>query len=503
MVDLVPIRNALISVFDKNGLAPLAKALHEKGVQLYSTGGTYRHLVDELHLPAIKVDSLTEFPEMMDGRVKTLHPKIFGGILARREEPSDIEDAKSHGIPLFDLVVVNLYDFASTLGKTRPEQVRLIDVGGPAMLRAAAKNFETVTVLSDPKDYESFLKVYSSNDGKTTNDFRFSQSVATFQRTSRYDALIVQEWQKDKLSNDSLALTPKTALRYGENPHQKASWIGETGGWELLQGKELSYNNLLDAESAVRVVAEFSSPALCIVKHNNPCGVAAGNFSTAELFDRAFLADSKSAFGGIVACNRAVDETAASQMGEIFLEVILAPEFTPGAIAILSQKKNLRLVTLKKLLSPGFEIRAALGGWLIQDVDTAPVPKELITVTRSLVPKGSWSDLRFAWSVVKHVRSNAIAIAKDQTTLSLGGGQTSRVDAVEIALKKCPREKLAGAVLASDAFFPFRDNIDLLQGSGIAAIIQPGGSKRDAEVVKACDELGIAMVFTGIRHFRH
>jgi len=500
--DTIAIKNALISVFDKAGLGPLAKALHEKGVALYSTGGTYKFLTEELKIPAKKVDALTEFPEMMDGRVKTLHPKVFGGILARREEKQDIQDAASHGIPLFDLIVVNLYDFASTLGKPREEQIRLIDIGGPAMLRAAAKNHSAVTVLSSPQDYDGFLNEFQSHQGATTLAFRFACAHSTFERTSRYDALIVQEWSNQGDFSKQLALTPHTPLRYGENPHQKAAWTGPAGMWKVLQGKELSYNNLLDCEAAVRLVGEFKEPAVSIIKHNNPCGAATAKASTAELFSRAFAADSKSAFGGIVACNRPVDGEAARAMAEIFLEVVAAPSFTAEAQTIFGEKKNLRLVELQAIPKPQMEVRAAMGGWLVQDADVAELG-ELKTVTRTAVPASSTSDIAFAWKVVKHVRSNAIAIVKNGVTLGLGGGQTNRVDSVAIALKRTPPESLKAAVLASDAFFPFRDNIDLLKGLGIAAIVQPGGSKRDDEVIAACDEHGIAMVFTGIRHFRH
>lgn len=502
MQDSVTIKTALLSVFDKSGLGPLAKALHEKGVVLYSTGGTFKFLTEELKLPAKKVDALTEFPEMMDGRVKTLHPRVFGGILARRDEPQDLQDAASHGIPLFDLIVVNLYDFASTLGKPREEQIRLIDIGGPAMLRAASKNHSAVTVLSDPKDYNGFLNEFETHRGATTLGFRFACAHSTFERTSRYDAMIVQEWANAGDFRNQLALTPHTPLRYGENPHQKAAWAGPSGMWKVLQGKELSYNNLLDCEAAVRLVGEFKEPAVSIIKHNNPCGVASAKASAAELFGRAFAADSKSAFGGIVACNRPVDAEAARAMAEIFLEVVAAPSFSAEAQAIFADKKNLRLVELQSIPKPHMEVRAAMGGWLVQDADTAELG-DLKTVTRTQVPAEAASDIAFAWKVVKHVRSNAIAIAKGGVTLGLGAGQTNRVDSVSIALKRCPPEALKGAVLASDAFFPFRDNIDLLKGLGLAAIVQPGGSKRDDEVIAACDEYGIAMVFTGIRHFRH
>ncbi len=502
MQDLVPIRHALLSVFDKTGLEPLARALHAHQVVLYSTGGTYKYLTETLKLPARKVDSLTDFPEMMDGRVKTLHPKVFGGILARRDNNQDLKDAESQGIPLFDLIVVNLYNFASTLGKPREEQIRLIDIGGPAMLRAASKNHEAVTVLSDPSDYAAFLEQFEKTGGNTDCAFRFSQAVSTFERTSKYDAMIVQEWRAREGFPEVLPLVPQTPLRYGENPHQKAAWAGTPGMWQVIQGKELSYNNLLDTEAATRLAGEFSEPALSIVKHNSPCGVASGELSTADLFARAFEADSKSAFGGIVACNREIDGQSAHAMAEIFLEVVAAPSFTPEALDIFSHKKNLRLVAYPKMATSPFEVRTALGGWLIQDTDKALAP-ELRCVTQTPLDASMERDLRFAWKVVKHVRSNAIVIAKMGVNLGMGGGQTNRVDAVAIALSKTSAANRQGAVLASDAFFPFRDNIDLLKESGIRAIIQPGGSKRDAEVIQACDELGIAMAFTGARHFRH
>jgi phosphoribosylaminoimidazolecarboxamide formyltransferase / IMP cyclohydrolase len=498
-----PIRSALLSVFDKTGLRPLAEALHQRGVTLYSTGGTYKYLAEELGLHPQKVEDLTQFPEMMDGRVKTLHPKVFGGILARRTEASDVASAQGAGIPLIDLVVVNLYPFASTLGKPLADQVKMVDIGGPSMLRAAAKNHESVVVLSSPDDYAAFLDELEQENGSTTEPFRFGRAVATFERTCQYDALIAQEWKSQSALPSVLTLTPQTPLRYGENPHQAAAWAGNSGMWEVLQGKELSYNNLLDAESAVRLAYDFTEPAVSIIKHNNPCGAASGKLSTAALFQRAFAADSKSAFGGIVATNQAVDEASAAAMGEIFLEVIVAPEFTSGALKVFGSKKNLRLVQLKNLPASRFEIRAALGGWLVQTADVGDSALQWNVVTETAVPSQAEADLRFAWTLCKHVRSNAIVLAKNQTTLSLGGGQTSRVDAVQIALQKAPADALAGAVLASDAFFPFRDNIDLLAGKQIAAIVQPGGSKRDDEVIQACNELGIAMVFTGQRHFRH
>ena len=504
--DKIRVRNALISVSDKTGLDGLAKALHARGVRVFSTGGTYQHLVEKCGVKAEKIESLTQFPEMMDGRVKTLHPKVFGGILARREAHEDIAAAEEHGIPLFDLVVVNLYPFAAHLGKSVEAQVSFVDIGGPAMLRASAKNFSAVAVLSDTHDYAEFLTELENNDGATSVAFRQTQAVRTFERTAQYDAMIVSEWKKPGELPQVLGLSPQTPLRYGENPHQKAAWSPLATGdrnWKVLQGKELSYNNLLDAEAALRITMDFSEPAIAIIKHNNPCGAAAGEMHLTELFAKALSTDSKSAFGGIVCLNRPVDEATASAMSALFLEVILAPGFEPGAMDVLSKKKNLRLIEWAKPWISRFEVRSALGGWLIQESDRAPVPATLTTATRHTVPAASWSDLKFAWRMVKHVRSNAIVIAKEGTTLGIGAGQMSRVDAVAIALQKCPEGATRGAVLASDAFFPFRDNIDLLKGKGIAAVIQPGGSQRDGEVIEACEEHGIALVLTGLRHFRH
>ncbi len=497
-IDLVPVRKALISVSDKSGLEPLCAALAAKGVELFATSGTAAHLKKAAGLSCRLIESLTQFPEMMDGRVKTLHPKIFGGVLARRSHGKDLEEAKQYEVPLFDLVIVNLYPFSEHLGEPPSAQSAFVDIGGPSLLRAASKNFEGVTVLSDPADYAEFLVHWDAHDGATLRDFRFMLAGRTFLRTSAYDAMIASQWAKAELPQ-SLLLQPRLKLRYGENPHQNANWCASGAPeWKVLQGKELSFNNLLDAESAVRLVAEFTEPACAIVKHNNPCGAAIGP----NAFQRAFDADSKSAFGGIVATNQIVDKATAEKMLPIFLEVIVAPEFTPEALALFGEKKNLRLVEWKNPKSVPYDVRASLGGFLVQSADT-PREVELKIVTTKPVPSELSADLLFAWKVCKHVRSNGIVLAKNGATLGIGGGQTSRVDAVEIALKKTPPEKLSGSVLASDAFFPFRDNIDLLRGTGVRAIIQPGGSQRDPEVIEACNETGIAMVFTGMRHFRH
>ncbi|MBM4303099.1 MAG: bifunctional phosphoribosylaminoimidazolecarboxamide formyltransferase/IMP cyclohydrolase [Deltaproteobacteria bacterium] len=502
MLSPLLLKNAIISVFDKTGLEPLCKQLNQMGVKLYSTGGTANFLTEK-GFNVTPIESVTQFPEMMDGRVKTLHPKVFGGILARRSFGEDIEAAKTHQIPLFDLVIVNLYPFWEHINDNREIQTKFVDIGGPSMLRAAAKNSESVTVLSSPDDYPDFLAHLELHRG-TTLDFRERMAGRTFRRTSEYDALIASLWEKESCEiPKSLSFGKLTPLRYGENPHQKAAWGSHQQPWKVLQGKELSYNNLLDAESAVRLNQEFEAPAITIVKHNNPCGVATGNSPLQILFEKALQSDSKSAFGGIVASNRAIDEATARSMSQLFLEVIVAPSFSQKAKEIFQQKKNLRLIEWATPNFNSIEIRSSLGGWLIQTTDKDSIPAHLKVVTQTnKISDSTRSDLLFAWLVSKHVRSNAIVIAKEGQTQGIGAGQMSRVDAVEIALEKA-KGKTQGSVLASDAFFPFRDNIDLLKNSGIEAIIQPGGSQRDAEVIEACNELGIAMVFTGTRHFRH
>lgn len=498
------IRNALVSVSDKTGLDALCRRLLEAGVKLYSTRGTGEFLRKGLGCDVSAIEDLTKFPELMEGRVKTLHPRLFGGILARREVPRDLDEANEHGIPLFDLVVVNLYPFAEHLGKSPKEQSAWIDIGGPSLLRAAAKNHRSVAVLCDPSQYESFTEELA-REGGISLATRKRLAAAVFAKTSRYDALIASEWAEPNELPGTIPLSPRLPLRYGENPHQKAVWCRETEPtWRLLQGKELSYNNLLDAEAASGIVRDLADAAVAIVKHNNPCGVAAGARGTAELFDRAFAADSKSAFGGVVATNREVDDATAEKMAGPFLEVIVAPAFSPGARDRLKAKSNLRLIEWPSPSGAPFETRPALGGWLLQSSDTAPADRSRFgVVSRAPVPADAWDDLLFSWMVVKHVRSNAIVIAKSGVTLGIGAGQMSRVDAVAIALEKAREKGTAGGVLASDAFFPFRDNTDALRGSGIRAVIQPGGSKRDDEVIASCDEQGIALVFTGERHFRH
>jgi len=503
MNTLILPKSALISVYYKEGLEDLCKQLHARHIRLYATGGTATFLSEKLGISVTKVESLTQFPEMMDGRVKTLHPRIFGGILARRENPKDMEECTRHEIPLFDLVVANLYPFAEHLGESAQSQTSFIDIGGPSLLRAAAKNFASVAVVSDPTDYPSLVAELSANSGGTELKFRKEQAARTFARTSAYDALIASEWTDSSDFPKHLSLSPRMPLRYGENPHQPAAWCG-TPSWTLLQGKELSFNNLLDAESAIGMAQEVTMPCIAIVKHNNPCGVAVGPKPDVGIFARAFAADSQSAFGGIVAANFAVDGPMAEAMSPVFLEVIIAPEFTAEALTILSKKKNLRLIRWANPTRPAIDVRRALGGWLVQAADSKnTAPPTWQVVTKAVIPPDADKDLRLAWSVCKHVRSNAIVLVHDGMTLGIGAGQMSRVDSVKIAVEKAGAKLVSGTVLASDAFFPFRDNIDKLKGTGVVAIVQPGGSQRDAEVIEACNEAGIAMVFTGQRHFRH
>ncbi|MBI4405667.1 MAG: bifunctional phosphoribosylaminoimidazolecarboxamide formyltransferase/IMP cyclohydrolase [Deltaproteobacteria bacterium] len=497
------LQKALISVWDKTGLEKICPLLQRLGVQIYCTGGTAKFITN-LGITVTPIETLTGVAEMMDGRVKTLHPKIFGGILARREVANDLEDAKKHDIPLFDLVIVNLYPFWEHLGESLDQQSSFIDIGGPSLIRAAAKNCHSVVVSSGPEDYDSLCAELEGNQGSTTAQFRQRMAALAFQRTSQYDSLIAEQWATNRTFPTHINLAPQVDLRYGENPHQKAVWTGKPL-WQTLQGKELSYNNLLDAEAALRIVEDFDVPAVAIVKHNNPCGVAAEQSSRpsrVSLFERALACDAKSAFGGIVAFNGCVDEHFAEATAGVFLEVVIARRYTDRARELFAKKKNLRLIEWPKPKISSFDIRPALGGWLLQQTDTEQ-ESSLTTVTTAQVPDERMADLKFAWLVCKHVRSNAIVIAKEGATLGIGAGQMSRVDSVSLAIQKYLAQPLRGAVLASDAFFPFRDNIDLLGGQQIAAIIQPGGSKQDAEVIKACNELGIAMVFTGRRHFRH
>lgn len=496
---LIPIRNALVSVSDKSGLEPLCRKLHDWGVHIYSTGGTAKS-IQSMGIPIFSVEELTQTPEMLGGRVKTLNPAIFGGILARRDHSEDLNEVKAHNLTLFDLVVVNFYPFHEHLGKSLDEQTPFIDIGGPALIRAASKNHRWVTVLSDPSDYPTFLSSAAQNKAVELS-FRQEMAKKSFLRVSRYDWGIFTEWEKPAFPQ-KIDLSSQTSLRYGENPHQRAAWSG-IHEWQLLQGKELSYNNLLDSEAASQLISDFSEGALAIIKHGNPCGVAWGIESSADLFTRAFEADPKSAFGGIVATNRAIDQKAARSISEVFLEVIISPRFEPEALEILGQKKNLRLIQWPEPHFHRHEVRAAMGGWLIQERDHFEKRPEFRLVTSGpTLSENDLQEMEGAWKVCKHVRSNAIVLVKNKQTLGIGAGQVSRIDSLEIALEKS-HGKWEGAILASDAFFPFRDSIDRLKGLGIKAVLQPGGSQRDQEVIEACRELEIPLYFTAKRHFRH
>lgn len=500
------IKNVLISVSDKTGLEDLAVHLHERGARLFSTGGTFQFLKN-LSLPVETVESVTKTPEILDGRVKTLHPQIFGGILARRNHPPDLKTCEETQIPLFDLIVVNLYPFSDHLGKPSAEQVEYVDIGGPSLIRAAAKNHEWVTVLSDPSDYSEFIN-QTNKLLDTPFVFRKQMAQKSFMRVSDYDRLIARQW--DESPSDffpkEISLRPQLPLRYGENPHQKGAWAGSPN-WKLLQGKELSFNNLLDSEAAVRVCHDFSWAACSIVKHNNPCGVAWSSQGTPpldhSLFSKALASDPKSAFGGIVATNYEVQASEAQKMTEMFLECVIAPRFSEGALSVFKSKPNLRVIAYTQPVFTSFEVKEALGGYLVQERNEKGTRVNFEPMTDQGAPSFELlQDMIAMWLVCKHTKSNAIVIGRDQQTWGIGAGQVSRIDALEVARSKA-QGHLEGAIVASDAFFPFRDSIDRLAGLGITALIQPGGSRKDPEVIEACREHQIPLFFTGERHFRH
>ncbi len=516
------IKRALLSVSDKTGLIDLARALHAQGVELLSTGGTAKAL-REAAIPVIEVADYTGFPEMLDGRVKTLHPKIHGGILGRRDLPEHVAAMNRNNIGNIDLVCVNLYPFVATVAKpgcTLAEAIENIDIGGPAMVRSAAKNHAFVTIVTDPADYAKVIEEMKANGGAVSDQTRFSLAIKAFEHTAAYDGAIANHF--GKLVEDSefprtinLQFSKRQAMRYGENPHQNAAFYVEAGAREAsiatarqLQGKELSYNNIGDADAALECVKQFdAAPACVIVKHANPCGVAYGA-TLLEAYDRAYQTDPESAFGGIVACNGELDgATAAAIVERQFVEVIIAPKISQAAIAICAAKKNVRLLECGQWpAQPGqrLDYKRVNGGLLVQDADLL-LSHEIKVVTQRAPTEAELRDLLFAWRVAKFVKSNAIVYARDNMTIGVGAGQMSRVNSARIAAIKAEHAglKVPGSVMASDAFFPFRDGIDNAGEAGIRAVIQPGGSMRDAEVIAAADERGMAMVFTGMRHFRH
>lgn len=508
------IKNALISVSDKTGVVEFGRGLVELGVTIYSTGGTFKAL-QQAGVAVRSVEELTQFPEMMDGRVKTLHPMVHGGILAIRDNEAHQKAMADHGIQPLDLVVVNLYPFRETIAKdgvTLEEAIENIDIGGPTMVRSAAKNNAFVGIVVNPNRYNEVL-ARLRQDGDLGRDFRLVLAQEAFAHTAAYDVAIANYFS-ERLGQTPFpaeylqAYEKVTDLRYGENPHQKAAFYKEIGhadgmgAMKQLHGKELSYNNIVDMEAAWNMVWEFTEPAACIIKHTNPCGAAIGS-DLHEAYVKAYEADSVSAFGGIVALNREVDAATATEMSKIFLEVIMAPSFDGEALQILEAKKNIRLVELEKPKSNQVAVKKVSGGLLVQTEDDLIEEEATYTVVTKVQPtKEQWDALRFAWKLVKHVKSNAILIAKDNRTLGVGAGQMNRVGSAKIALEEAGAEA-KGAVLASDAFFPFGDTVATAAEHGIAAIIQPGGSIRDEESIANADKAGIAMVFTHVRHFKH
>ncbi|WP_027724853.1 bifunctional phosphoribosylaminoimidazolecarboxamide formyltransferase/IMP cyclohydrolase [Tuberibacillus calidus] len=510
------IKRALISVFDKTGMIPFAKGLVDIGFELISTGGT-KHALEEAGLPVVSVSEITEFPEMLDGRVKTLHPKIHGGLLAIRDNESHIRDMQTNGIAPIDLVVCNLYPFKETIAKpgaTFADAIENIDIGGPSMIRSAAKNHAFVTVVTDPADYEAVLNELKTL-GETSLSLRQKLAAKAFRLSAAYDALIADYLTKQTGERFPERLT-KTfdlhqALRYGENPHQEAAFYrdvfvetGTLAASEQLHGKALSFNNIRDADSALKIIKELDKPAVCAVKHMNPCGVGLGE-TVEEAYIKAYEADPVSIFGGIIAANRPIDEATARRMSELFLEIIIAPAFSKEALAILTRKKNIRLLTvpMEENVCRRHSLTSVAGGLLIQDEDALCFgDAELTYPTKRRPTEAEMRDLILAWQVVKHVKSNAIVLAKEDRTVGIGAGQMNRVGSVRIAVEQAGDEA-RGAVMASDAFFPMPDSVEEAAKAGITAIIQPGGSIRDQDSIEKADQYGIAMVFTGIRHFKH
>ena len=503
-------KRALISVSDKSGIDELAKGLVGLGWEVVSSGGTAAALADA-GVPVTLVSDVTGAAEMLDGRVKTLHPRIHGGILADRRKDEHVRQLEEQGIEAIDLVVVTLYPFESTIaadGVTEDEAVEQIDIGGPAMVRAAAKNFQSVAVVVSPSRYDTVLDEIRAS-GEVSLETRRKLSLEAFQHTAAYDSAIAGYLAGDESFPDRLLVTGvKVAdLRYGENPHQSAAFY-RTGalptglaGAEQLHGKELSYNNLLDTDAAWRLVTELDRPSAVIIKHSNPCGAATAS-TLSDAYGRALECDRTSAFGGIVALNEPCDPGTAAAIAEIFTEVVIAPAFDDEALAALTQKKNLRILRADARLAPDADIRRVAGGLLVQSPDPADAAEDAKVVTSAQPTDEQWRDLRFAWVVAKHVKSNAIVLAKDLTAVGVGAGQMSRVESTELAARRAG-ERAKGTVCASDAFFPFRDGLDAAVAAGAVAVIQPGGSVRDEEVIAAADEHGIPMVFTGRRHFRH
>jgi len=507
----VKIKRALISVFDKTNLAMLGKELSSRGIEILSTGGSASFL-REKNIPVTDVSEYTNFPEIMDGRVKTINPLIEGGILGLRDKHET--DANENNIKWIDLVICNLYPFSETISKENCDQalaLENIDIGGPTMIRSAAKNVGWVTVVVNPSDYEHVLE--NINEENEINfETRSSLSSKAFGHTAQYDTIIHNYLKESSLSNDfTLTYNKHSDMRYGENPHQNAAAFKIPGdksngilNAKIHQGKKLSYNNIMDADAALSCLKEFKSTACVIVKHANPCGVALGT-NMLDVYKRAFAADSISAFGGIIAINQPCDDILAEEISKVFVEIVLAPAFTKKSLDIFSKKKNLRVLEVGNIEKRDqlLEVRNIVGGVIVQETDVSILSKsELKTVTDLEPSEEEINTMLFGWKVLKHIKSNGILVVKDNTTVGVGAGQVSRVDSVDIAMNKSGKE-IKDSILCSDAFFPFRDSIDKIAGSGIKAVLQPGGSVRDDEVISACNEHGITMVFTGQRCFKH
>ena len=520
------IERALISVTDKSGIADFVQELVSLGVEIISTGGTAKLLADS-GVPVIDISAFTGFPEMMDGRLKTLHPKVHGGLLGLRDNAEHLNAMQAHGIKPIDMLVVNLYRFEETVarGASLEEAVENIDIGGPAMIRAASKNYPFVSVVTDPGDYAPIIEEMKASGAQVSPQTNFNLARKAYSLTARYDAAISNYLQGIDVEMGELPLTytaqyeRRQTLRYGENPHQKAAFYRDTtidqpsiATAEQLWGKELSYNNIMDADACLELIMEFERPACVILKHSNPCGAAQSEHSLAEAYARAFAVDSTSAFGGIVGLSRPLDADTARAIGDVFTEVVIAPDFTPEALVILKQKKNIRLLKVPEIVEgllakrPITFTRRVVGGLLLQERDLGYVDlAQAQVVTQRRPTPQEMVALKFAWTIVKYVKSNAIVYATPDQIVGVGAGQMSRVDSSRIAVMKAANAGLStrGSVIASDAFFPFRDGVDAAAEAGATAVVQPGGSVRDQEVIDAANEHGMAMLFTGMRHFRH
>lgn len=502
------IQSALISVFDKNGLEPIVKELHKHNVTIYSTGGT-ETFIKELNIPVVPVEDVTSYPSILGGRVKTLHPKIFGGILNRQDHEGDIAQMKEYEIPQIDLVIVDLYPFENTVASGAPEAdiIEKIDIGGISLIRAAAKNFKDTVIVPSVNEYELFLQMIQKNNGATTLENRRLLATKAFHVSSHYDGAIFNYFNTDETVL-KISQANGNELRYGENPHQKGHFFGNFDAlFDKLNGKELSYNNLLDVDAAVNLMNEFKgeAPTFAILKHNNACGVAQRGTMKAAYLD-ALAGDPTSAFGGVLIANNTIDVATAEEINKLFCEVVIAPAYDEAAIEILKEKKNRIILVIKETELPKKQVRTCLNGILVQDKDNITDNKELLTNVTKLSPSDKEiEDLLFASKICKHTKSNTIVLVKDGQLCSSGTGQTSRVDALRQAIEKANsfNIELKGAVMASDAFFPFPDCVEIAHNAGITAVIQPGGSIKDDLSINYCDENNIAMVCTGIRHFKH